>query len=98
MTLSVTLPSAWWIIFDWAGQRSVHVPGYHRSLSAAVMAAPEPAAPLVAGEFLHSISQPCVMNSLLPSAWERAEHPRWRQPKTEALGILLDSVTTNAPL
>lgn len=98
MTFTVTLPPARWLILAVAGQRSVHVPGCHHSLSSAVVAAPEPAAPVMAGEFLHSISRPCVTSSLLPSAWERAEHPRWRGPKTEALGILLDSVTANGPL
>lgn len=38
------------------------------------------------------------MNSLLPSAWKPAENPRWHWPKTEAMGILLDSVTANACL
>lgn len=81
------------LFFTVAGQWSGRVPGCQLSLSA-----PEAAAPLVAGEFLHSTSRPCVTNSSLPSAWEPAEHPPWHQPKTEALGILLDSMTTNAPL
>lgn len=98
MTFTVTLPPAGWLVLAVAGQWSVRVPGCHHSLSAAIVAAPELAAPVVAGEFLHSISRPCVTNSLLPSAWERAERSRWRRPKTEALGILLDSVTANAPL
>lgn len=92
LTLLVTLPSAQWLILG--------------SGRAVVSACPWlPSQPFShhhgssrAGCSSHSISRPCVTNLLLPSAWERAEHPPWRRPKTEALGILLDSMTANAPL
>jgi len=69
---------------------------HHRASRA--QQAPEPAASIVAGKFIHSLSRQHVMNSLLPSAWKQAENPCWHWSKTEAMGILLDSVTANACL